>query len=90
MLEHREPFPFVDLPDNRQHVCTDGETLRAVAAVEYYAFVRRPNGLWWVIADFQPEPIYDPTLVMAGGQILVIPSERTLLERILSEQRRLG
>lgn len=89
-LEDREPFFYVDLPDNREHHCAGGETLAAVAAVEYFGFVRRPNGLWWVLADFQPEPIFDTTLVMEPGAVLVVPSERTVAERILSETRRLG
>jgi hypothetical protein len=44
--------------------------------------------LWWVIADFQSDPIHDPTRKLKRGRVLIIPSERTLTEEIFSERRR--
>jgi hypothetical protein len=41
-----------------------------------------------VIADFQPDPIHDPTLELEPGRVLVIASLRTVLEEIFSESRR--
>lgn len=82
-----EPYRFRSLPDNRQHVVEQGDTLFTLAAL-YFAPLPRPAGLWWVIADFQPDPIHDPTLSLALGRELVIPSVRTIVEEVFSESRR--
>lgn len=86
-LTDREPFRFRSLPDNRQHVVKEGETLFSLAG-RYFAPLPRPAGLWWVIADFQPDPIHDPTVTLESGRVLVIPSVRTVLEEVFSEKRR--
>jgi hypothetical protein len=86
-LTDREPYRFRALPDNRQHVVKEGETLFSLAG-RYFAPLPRPAGLWWVIADFQPQPTHDPTLALTAGGILVVPSVRTVTEEILSEKRR--
>lgn len=87
VLAEREPFRFRALPDNRQHVVGDGETVFSIAG-RFFDPLPRPAGLWWVIADFQPDPIHDPTLALEPGRVLLIPSVRTVLEEIFSEQRR--
>ena len=53
---------------------TAGDTLQNIAA---RVFAGLPNAamLWWVIADFQPEPIIDPTVELTEGDWLVIPSK---------------
>lgn len=89
MLSERAPFSFRVLSDNRQHVVHEGETIFSIAA-RYFAGLPRPAGLWWVIADFQPDPIHDPTIRLPIGTVLTIPSTRTVEELILSEQRRVG
>jgi hypothetical protein len=86
-LTEREPFRFHSLPDNRQHVVQQGETLFTLAG-RYFAPLPRACGLWWLIADFQIDPIHDPTLELENGQVLVIPSVRVVTESILSEARR--
>jgi len=86
-LTEREPFRFRPLPDNRHHLVTEGESLFSLAG-RYFAPISRPAGLWWVLADFQPEPICDPTLTLEPGRVVVIPSVRTVLEEIFSEARR--
>jgi len=48
----------------------------------------RPAGLWWVIADFQPDPIHDPPVALELGRVLAIASVRTVLEEVFSERRR--
>jgi hypothetical protein len=55
----REPFRFRAFPDNRQHVVQQGKTLFSLAG-RYFAPLPRASGLWWVIADFQPDPVHDP------------------------------
>lgn len=86
-LTEREPYRYRALPDNRQHVVKEGETLFTLAG-RYYSALPRPAGLWWVIADFQPDPIHDPTLQLEPGRALVVPSLRTVLEEVFSEKRR--
>ena len=86
-LTDREPFRFRALSDNRQHIVKEGDTLFSLAG-RYFAPLPRPAGLWWVIADFQPEPVHDPTLSLELGRLLVVPSIRTVVEEIFSEKRR--
>jgi hypothetical protein len=86
-LTEREPFRFRSLPDNRQHVVQQGDTLFSLAG-RYFAPLPRPSGLWWVIADFQPEPIHDPTLALDLGRLLFIPSIRVITEEVFAEARR--
>jgi hypothetical protein len=86
-LTDREPFRFRALPDNRQHVVKEGDTLFSLAG-RYFAPLPRPSGLWWIIADFQPDPIHDPTISLEVGRVLLIPSLRTISEEVFSEKRR--
>lgn len=86
-LDERVPFRYRELSDNRQHVVRIGDTLWTLAG-RYFFGVPRASGLWWVIADFQPEPIHDPTIELSPGTLLVIPSLRTVLEEIFNEKRR--
>jgi hypothetical protein len=87
VLTEPEPYRFKALDDNQLHVVNDGDTVFTLAG-KYFKGVSRPAGLWWVIADFQPDPIHDPTLKLAAGSILVIPSLRTVIEEIFNERRR--
>lgn len=87
LLTEREPFRFRSLPDNRQHIVQQGDTLFSLAG-RYFAPLPRPSGLWWVIADFQPEPIHDPTLALDLGRVLFIPSVRVITEEVFAEARR--
>jgi len=87
VLYGEEPYRFRDLADNRRHLVKEGDTLFGLASLFFRGFPR-PAGLWWVIADFQPEPIHDPTRRLAPGRVLVIPSMRTVQDEVLSERRR--
>jgi hypothetical protein len=87
VLTEREPFRFRAFPDNRQHVVQQGETLFSLAG-RYFAPLPRASGLWWVIADFQPDPVHDPTLSLDLGRVLFIPSVRVVTEEVFAEARR--
>lgn len=86
-LDDRVPFGYREFDDNVMHQVQTGDTIFGLAG-RYFPNLPRGCGLWWVIADFQPEPIHDPTLQLADGSLLVIPSERTVEELILNEARR--
>jgi len=89
VLTDRVPYTFKDFADNRRHTVSQGDTLHALAGVFYRSqSIQRPSGLWWVIADYQPQPVFDPTRRLAVGRVLHVPSFRTLFEQILSEKRR--
>lgn len=86
-LGEREPFGYQDLADNRQHLVVSGDTLFNIAGRSYVGMFR-PSGLWWVIADFQPEPIHDPTIRLVEGTIVVVPSMRTVQQEVFTERRK--
>lgn len=85
-LSDRARYLYRELPDNRYHVVAEGDTLHGLAAT-YYEGIERPAGLFWVIADFQPTPIHDPTVRLDVGRTLVIPSLRVVMEEILNPSR---
>lgn len=85
-LTEREPFRFRALPDTREHVVVQGDTLFTLAG-RYFAPLPRACGYWWAIADFQPDPIFDPTLELEPGRRVLIPSVRVLTDVILAGGR---
>lgn len=87
LLSEREPYRYQQLNDNRQHTVAEGDTLWTIAG-HYFTGLPRPSTLWWIIADFQPTPIDDPTIALEVGSIIVVPSERTVVENVFSETRR--
>jgi len=87
LLTDREPFRFRPLPDNRIHEAKEGESLFTIAG-RFFRPRPRAAGLWWIVADFQPDPILDPTLPIEPGRRVFVPSLRTVDEEILSERRR--
>jgi hypothetical protein len=86
-LTEREPFLYQELPDNRPYTVADGDTIFSIAERAFPSFPRA-CGLFWSIADFQPEPIQDATLSLETGTQLIIPSERTVRELVFDEARR--
>ncbi len=82
-LTEREPLEYRDFPDNGTHTVRQGDTLFGLAG-RYFARLERGCGYWWAIADFQPEPIVDPTIELQVGSELVIPSTRVLTDVILA------
>jgi hypothetical protein len=86
-LTEREPYRFRQIQDTIKHIVKQGDTLFHLAA-RYYRSYKRPAGLWWVIADFQPTPIVDPTLELQVGSTVFVPSIRTITEDVFDEARR--
>jgi len=86
-LTDREPYRYVDHPDNRVHMFVEGDTLFSLAG-KYFAPLPRACGYWWVIADFQPSPIHDPTIRLKVGTRIIIPSLRVLDTEVLSGSTR--
>lgn len=87
VLTVANPYRYCEQPDTIRHTVRDGETLWGLAG-RYYADFSRACGLWWIIADFQQDPIHDPTVALEAGRVLLIPSPRVVAEEILSETRR--
>jgi hypothetical protein len=86
-LTDREPFRYQQYPDTILHTVKTSDTLFTLAS-KFYAGATRPSGLWWVIADFQPDPIIDPTIALSLGRTIFIPSLRTVTEEVFSPDRR--
>ncbi len=87
MLQGEGRFPYRALEDTREHVVGEGDTLWSLAA-RYFASLPLPATLYWIIADFQPDPIHDPTITLTPGRVLYVPSLRTVTEEVFSERRR--
>lgn len=82
-LTEREPFRYDSkLPGTRKHRVSKGETLFTLAR-RYFHPMPNSEHLWWIICEFQPDPILDPTLDLDENRILHIPSIRAVQERIL-------
>ena len=85
-LAERERFRFRNFSDNRSHIVREGDTLFTLAH-RFFKGLPRPAGLYWIIADFQPDPIHDPTIQLGLGRVLFIPSTRTVREEVFNESR---
>ena len=83
LLEEYEPYRYTVRDDNIIHVAAEGESWWSLAQHYYWGVSQRACGLWWVICDFQPTPVVDPTLAIAPGKSIVIPSPQTVQTEIL-------
>jgi hypothetical protein len=86
-LDDRAPYRYRAFADNTVHLVQEGDTIWSIAG-QHFRPAPRAAGLWWAIADFQPNPIHDPTIALVPGSVLVLPSLRTVLEEVLGEARR--
>jgi hypothetical protein len=82
-LDDRSPLRYdADLPGTETVTAAEGP---AYSFLAWLAFQRYGDEhLWWIIAEFQPLPIRDPTLNLTAGQQLYLPSARVVRERVLS------
>lgn len=83
----RPTYGYHEHEDNRRVVVVQGDALWGLAA-RHFRGVPRPSGLWWVIADFQPDPIRDPTVALEPGRLLFVPSLRVVQTVILNDLAR--
>jgi hypothetical protein len=70
---------FADTDDIVPHVIEAGDTLWSLADRYYGGLIDNDVNYWWAIADFQPEPINDPTIMLVPGQIILIPPLETIV-----------
>lgn len=75
-LDERAPVRYRVEADNRVHTVRDGDTWWGLAHRYFYGVTVRPANLWWILAEFQPAPVIDPTLALTPGATIVIPSAR--------------
>ena len=85
-LTGREPYRFAEHQDTRVHCVVNGDSLFSLAG-RYFEPLPRACGFWWAIADFQPVPILDPTLMLESGSLLYIMSLRVLTDVVLADPR---
>jgi len=69
--------------DEILHKVLLGDTLHNIASRYYNAFPDAAD-LWWIIADFQPEPINDPTVRLEPGSWIVVPAPDTVQSWLMS------
>lgn len=86
-LLDREPFRFVNRSDTRRVMANGGDTWQSLAA-QHLRSIDNAEELWWVLADFQPEPVIDPTEAIEAGTIIFVPNEEFILSEIFADARR--
>lgn len=92
-LTERVPFRYdPTLPGTKRHEVAAEDTLQ-VLAYRYFKGIKLPSGLgpehlWWVIADFQPDPINDPTIDLDVGRVLFIPDPKVVKRKVFGGVRR--
>jgi len=83
LLDEYTPFRYRDREDNISHLCGEGDTWPNLAERYYSHISERACGLWWIAVDFQPDPVVDPTLRIAPGRVVYLPSAMTVMTEIL-------
>jgi hypothetical protein len=87
VLTERKPFRFKEYPDNIPHVVTAGDSIFTLAE-RYFSPIPNAAMKYWAIADFQPDPIHDPTIALIPGSTIIIPPLRVVLTELFAESRR--
>ena len=80
ILSKRIPFRYQKFGDNVVHTCLEGESVNDIAQIFYGKIYghREARNMFWIICDFQPQPILDCTLTMEAGQKIIVPSPITI------------
>ena len=85
-LLDREPIRYVDRADNKRIIAQQSDTWQSLAA-NYLEPLPNPDNFYWVICDFQPDPIIDPTIQPTPGTIVYIPAPEYVLGNYWSPSR---
>jgi hypothetical protein len=75
-----ERVDYEDDDDIIIHIVADGERLYDIAQFHYGTARNNPWDMWEVIAQFQPEPILDPSVILETGREIYIPSSEFIEE----------
>lgn len=86
VLAERVPFRYEPRDDNIVHTSGEGDSWFHLAQQYYVDISNRACGLWWIICDFQPQPIVDPTIKLSPGQQIIIPAPSLVAAEILGVQ----
>ena len=80
ILSKRVPYRYKELGDNIIHTSLEGESIQDIAQIFYGKLYgqRESRNMFWIICDFQPQPILDCTLTMEAGQKIIVPSPTTV------------
>ena len=86
-IDEREPFRYREEGDNRFYRAKEGDTWWGLAHV-FFDGVQRACGLWWLLCEYQPTPVLDPTLGIEPNTLIVIPSTRVLRTQVFTNEQR--
>ena len=89
-LSERSPFGYRASPDNLERVVVDNDTWWSIAGLWYRDLAPNPSMLFWIVCDYQPVPVVDPTLAIPAGVTVYGPHPDVVKEQILNESRRLA
>ena len=82
-LTERKPFRYdAKLLGTKKHRVVKGDNLWTLA-FKFYDPIPNAEHLYFVICEFQPDPILDPSLDLEVNRILHIPSPRVVQEKVL-------
>lgn len=80
---------YAEVEGTTVHKVIEGDTLFTLAD-SYFQGLPSPASFWWAIADFQPDPILDPTLKLSTDTYLFIPPTDLVQDFILSTPEEIG
>ncbi len=86
-LDEREPFRYRNESDNTVHEAVEGDTWWGLAHL-YFDGLPRPAGLFWILCEFQPTPVVDPTIRIKSGASIVVPSLRLVKTKVFNPTER--
>lgn len=87
VLEEYVPYRYREREDTILHTVGEGDSWATVAQAYFGPISDRACGLWWVLCDFQPTPVVDPTIQPQPGRVVHVPSPAVVQTEILSRLR---
>ena len=77
------PVYYVDRADTIVYRADVGDSWARIASRHYRGIHRRPEHLWWVLCNFQPQPVLDPTVPPQPGDLVHVPAPGFVQAEIL-------